>query len=217
MPKTTLNHNTCDLTAIIYTCILTQISKYVSILSNAWCFFPRHHAVDIILPKSHKTSDTQICYLSFQIMISLQKAGKKVSDIAILYALLSTSLTGMLNPLLYGLFDSSYRNGYKYIMTKIKHTCSCCRREFKQLPSKCVSVNTCRVESLWNSPAASWSAYLGRVWYLILFRCLTFWSRFLMSYAHSDYSVSNSNYDIADVVSCLTTESMGVRTYIGTN
>ncbi|KAL5006453.1 hypothetical protein ScPMuIL_015259 [Solemya velum] len=69
------------------------------------------------------------------IMISLQKAGKKVSDIAILYALLSTSLTGMLNPLLYGLFDSSYRNGYKYIMTKIKHTCSCCRREFKQLPN----------------------------------------------------------------------------------
>ncbi|KAJ8314388.1 hypothetical protein KUTeg_008949 [Tegillarca granosa] len=47
------------------------------------------------------------------ILITLQRTGFLISNISILYALLSTSLSGLLNPVLYGLFDHSYRRGYK--------------------------------------------------------------------------------------------------------
>ena len=56
-------------------------------------------------------------------MITFQKVGLKVSEAAMMYALLATSLPGLLNPLLYGLVLDSYRDGYKKIIFKIFFCC----------------------------------------------------------------------------------------------
>lgn len=36
-----------------------------------------------------------------------------VSDVSILYAILSTSVSGMVNPIIYGLCDANFRRGYR--------------------------------------------------------------------------------------------------------
>ncbi|XP_033761321.1 melanopsin-like [Pecten maximus] len=67
------------------------------------------------------------------VLITLRKVGLKISDISVLYALLSTSLSGLLNPIIFGLFDKSYRHGYKKILKSIKLTCKCRKGEFQQI------------------------------------------------------------------------------------
>ncbi|XP_046573531.1 rhodopsin, GQ-coupled-like [Haliotis rubra] len=66
----------------------------------------------------------QLTWIPLLIMITFQKAGVDVSEAAMMYGLLATSLPGLLNPLLYGLLLDSYREGYKKIILKI---CVCCR------------------------------------------------------------------------------------------
>lgn len=69
------------------------------------------------------------------LMITFQKAGHQISDVAILYALLSTSLSGLMNPLIYGLFSKFYRSGYRRIILGIYDIfCGCCRKEFQSIP-----------------------------------------------------------------------------------
>ena len=50
-------------------------------------------------------------------MICLQRVGIWVSDASVLYAVLSTTLTGLLNPLIYAVFSRQYRSGYFRLLT----------------------------------------------------------------------------------------------------
>ena len=68
--------------------------------------------------------------------MTLQKAGLTVSDISVLYALLSTSLSGLLNPILYGLFDTSYRRGYKNLFKALRVKCCCCIKGQNSIPGE---------------------------------------------------------------------------------
>lgn len=69
------------------------------------------------------------------LMITFQRAGHQISDVAILYALLSTSLSGLMNPLIYGLFSKFYRSGYRRIILGLYDIfCGCCRKEFQSVP-----------------------------------------------------------------------------------
>ncbi|XP_060066343.1 galanin receptor 2b-like [Ylistrum balloti] len=74
-----------------------------------------------------------ITWFPTMVLITLRKVGLKISDISVLYALLSTSLSGLLNPIIFGLFDKSYRHGYKKILKSIKFSCRCKKGEFQQI------------------------------------------------------------------------------------
>ncbi|XP_076090221.1 uncharacterized protein LOC143062408 [Mytilus galloprovincialis] len=69
------------------------------------------------------------------LLMTLQQAGLTVSDISVLYALLSTTLSGLLNPILYGLFDTSYRRGYKNLFKGLKQRCCCCTKVQDSVPA----------------------------------------------------------------------------------
>lgn len=53
----------------------------------------------------------------------MRQVNEDISDVSILYALLSTSVSGMVNPIIYGLCDASFRRGYRrlfHILCNIK-------------------------------------------------------------------------------------------------
>ena len=60
-------------------------------------------------------------------MVTLDKSGDMISETAVLYAMLGTTVTGLLNPLAYAYWDKSYRNGYKKAMERIFNICTCNR------------------------------------------------------------------------------------------
>ncbi|XP_050418543.1 melatonin receptor type 1A [Patella vulgata] len=68
----------------------------------------------------------QITWIPALTMITIQKCDYKVSEAAMMYALLATSLPGLLNPLLYGLFLESYREGYKKLL--LRFVCCCLKK-----------------------------------------------------------------------------------------
>jgi hypothetical protein len=51
-----------------------------------------------------------------QMMLTVQHMGVEVGRVAVTYSLLSTTLTGLLNPLIYGTFSKSYRQGYTQLI-----------------------------------------------------------------------------------------------------
>ena len=61
-----------------------------------------------------------------QVLITLQKIGCPIGGIAVLYALLSTTLTGLLNPALYAAFSRSYRTGYLSVLKAVARRLCCC-------------------------------------------------------------------------------------------
>ena len=54
-----------------------------------------------------------------QVMVMLKRLGVSLSDAAVMYSLLSTTLTGLINPIIYGIFSRSYRRGYTRIIVAI--------------------------------------------------------------------------------------------------
>ena len=48
----------------------------------------------------------------FQVLTTLQKSGRSVPAQAMQYGLMSTTLTGLLNPVIYAVFSPTYRRGY---------------------------------------------------------------------------------------------------------
>ncbi|ESO82218.1 hypothetical protein LOTGIDRAFT_170261 [Lottia gigantea] len=68
----------------------------------------------------------QSTWIPAAIMITIQKFDVKVSEAALMYALLATSLPGLLNPVLYGLLLESYREGYKKLL--LRFVCCCMKQ-----------------------------------------------------------------------------------------
>ncbi|KAK3611292.1 hypothetical protein CHS0354_015705 [Potamilus streckersoni] len=62
------------------------------------------------------------------VLITLKKLDLQISETAVSFALIGTTLTGLLNPLLYGLTDRTYRAGYKKLTECMKNTCRCTRK-----------------------------------------------------------------------------------------
>ncbi|KAK7009981.1 hypothetical protein BgiMline_001569, partial [Biomphalaria glabrata] len=60
----------------------------------------------------------QLTWIPLLLILVVQTSGVKVSDAAVMYSTVVTSLPGLLNPLLYSLVLSSYRSGYKAILRK---------------------------------------------------------------------------------------------------
>ncbi|XP_076438491.1 uncharacterized protein LOC143277514 [Babylonia areolata] len=77
----------------------------------------------------------QIMWVPVLVTVSMQKAGYPVTDATILYAILFTSLPGLLNPLLLALLFRDYRLGYRYVLL---HLCCCCCCH----PSPSAAINT---------------------------------------------------------------------------
>ncbi|KAL8558860.1 hypothetical protein ACOMHN_054291 [Nucella lapillus] len=65
----------------------------------------------------------QIMWIPVLVIVSVQKAGYPVTEATIMYAILFTSLPGLLNPLLLALLYSDYRLGYRYVLLRL---CCCC-------------------------------------------------------------------------------------------
>ena len=64
-----------------------------------------------------------------------------MSDISILYSMLSTSLPGLLNPIIYGLCDSSYRRGYKRVFQLIRSCCHCSDTGRESIPCEFIKLS----------------------------------------------------------------------------
>jgi hypothetical protein len=60
-----------------------------------------------------------------QVIVTLQKTGYEISDATVMYGIMTTSLPGLLNPLLLALLYGDYRRGYVYVLKRI---CCCCWR-----------------------------------------------------------------------------------------
>ncbi|KAL3831796.1 hypothetical protein ACJMK2_023500 [Sinanodonta woodiana] len=69
------------------------------------------------------------------VLITLKKLNLEISETAVSFALIGTTLTGLLNPLLYGLTDRTYRAGYKKITEYVKSMFSCTRKQFTSATS----------------------------------------------------------------------------------
>ena len=67
-------------------------------------------------------------------MVTLGKIGHAVSETAILYAMLGTSMTGLLNPLAYAYWDKSYRGGYKKALERVLLLCTCSKLKTENMP-----------------------------------------------------------------------------------
>ena len=61
-----------------------------------------------------------------QVIVTVQKLGYQVTDATMMYAILCTSLPGLLNPLLLGLLYKDYRQGYRHVLLRL--CCCCCPR-----------------------------------------------------------------------------------------
>ena len=77
-------------------------------------------------------------------MVTLGKIGHAVSETAILYAMLGTSMTGLLNPLAYAYWDKSYRGGYKKALERVLLLCTCSKLKTENMPGNthCYSMPT---------------------------------------------------------------------------
>ena len=58
-------------------------------------------------------------------IVTVQKLGYSVTDATMMYAILSTSLPGLLNPLLLALLYRNFRLGYRHVFRSV--TCCCAR------------------------------------------------------------------------------------------
>ena len=54
-----------------------------------------------------------------QSMITVQQLGVEVGQVAVVYSLLSTTLTGLLNPVIYGTFSRAYRLSYTRLIVAV--------------------------------------------------------------------------------------------------
>ena len=77
-------------------------------------------------------------YVCFQVMLVLWKAGQQMDMPAVLYALLSTTLTGLLNPVIYAIFSRTYRHGYRRLLQQLTYfLCPCTRPRMDVISGGC--------------------------------------------------------------------------------
>ncbi|KAL3831487.1 hypothetical protein ACJMK2_023228 [Sinanodonta woodiana] len=69
------------------------------------------------------------------VLITLKKLDLEISETAVSFAIIGTTLTGLVNPLLYGLTDRTYGAGYKKLTECVKSTFNCTRKQFTTAPS----------------------------------------------------------------------------------
>ena len=62
-------------------------------------------------------------------LITAQKSGYQVAPVAVMYAIMSTTLTGLANPIIYGTFSHSYRKGYRRILKGLLKVVFGCQSE----------------------------------------------------------------------------------------
>ena len=55
----------------------------------------------------------------FQVIITATNLSVLVSDKTVIYSLMCTTLSGLLNPVIYGIFSKSYRRGYWRLLEKL--------------------------------------------------------------------------------------------------
>ncbi|CAH1789768.1 unnamed protein product [Owenia fusiformis] len=96
-----------------------------------------------------------LTWLPALVIITMQKVGSPIDVATVLYALLSTMLTGLLNPILYGLFSRPYRLGYaKLCIGATKCMCGCPQRSIS-IDEDVGIANPCHQQSCHISSLAS--------------------------------------------------------------
>lgn len=66
------------------------------------------------------------CFLylfSTQVVMTLTQSGFVVSQLVAVYALMSTTLNGLLNPFVYGALSRQYRDGYFRLLNSLGTKC----------------------------------------------------------------------------------------------
>lgn len=135
-----------------------------------------------------------VTWVPAMILALMRQVNENISDVSILYALLSTSVSGMVNPIIYGLCDASFRRGYRRLFHVL-----CNIKQMAPVPDHVVTRSTSGVETLASDaqrsfpPSSSSSGFINSAFES---QAIPDYASGLLSHDELDLEKSNQNCDI---------------------